>query len=746
MSARRTLALTAALTVGLGAAAVVPTVAAPDGGRGAAPAVAVEAARDAEEAANVAPLAQPTASFTSPWHVIDTVNDGEIQPTGPFDAAWATWDGSRPASQWLEYTWEVPVTLERSEMSFWSDGTEANGDNVRVPSSWTIQAWDEAAGAWADLTGASGFGLERTTPNVTTFEPVTTTKVRATLQALPGTATPVTYSAVGVTEWALWGTGGAVVVEPEDPDAPLEVEAVHVPTAVGVLPQLPDVVGVTWVDGGLEDRAVAWESVALADVEAAGSFTVTGDVEGVATDAEATVWVRDGEPGALTSLDPVSVVTLVGVAPALPSRVTAEYADGSRDSRIGVTWETPDAADYAAEGELVLEGDAEGTDLVAEALVWVLAADDGEDTIAPTVTLTTAPNPGPAGWYQEDVTVTLVVTDNRDDDLAGEIRVGDGAYAAYDGPVTIDADGVTTVSARAADAAGNTRETTRELRVDATAPVTTASVVTLGASVEVTLTAQDATSGVDRIQWEGPGTFWGTYQEPFTRALTEEVQVIEFAATDAAGNAEDRVRLELPALAEPEVPGFVDVPEGSLFFEEIAWLATAGISTGWELPDGSREFRPVTPIARDAMAAFLYREAGSPAFEAPKVSPFSDVDVSNQFYEEIAWLAEEGISTGWVQADGTAQFRPYEPIARDAMAAFLHRAAGSPAVALPAASPFDDVTPATQFYAEITWMHAGGISTGWEGNDGSRIYQPLSPVNRDAMAAFLYRFHHHDLG
>ncbi|TGO05762.1 hypothetical protein SERN_1766 [Serinibacter arcticus] len=192
---------------------------------------------------------------------------------------------------------------------------------------------------------------------------------------------------------------------------------------------------------------------------------------------------------------------------------------------------------------------------------------------------------------------------------------------------------------------------------------------------------------------------------------------------------------------QPEVP-FVDVPEGSLFFEEIAWLASAGISTGWELPDGSFEFRPVTPIARDAMAAFLYREAGSPDFTAPTTSPFSDVDVSNQFYKEIAWLAEEKISTGWVQADGTAQFRPLEPIARDAMAAFLHRAAGSPAVELPAVSPFDDVTPATQFYAEISWMYEQEITTGWTGNDGTRIYRPLSPVNRDAMAAFLYRFHH----
>ena len=58
--------------------------------------------------------------------------------------------------------------------------------------------------------------------------------------------------------------------------------------------------------------------------------------------------------------------------------------------------------------------------------------------------------------------------------------------------------------------------------MDTTAPVTTANVENLGSSVEITLAADDGDgSGVDRIQWEGPGTFWGTYTGPFTRALTD---------------------------------------------------------------------------------------------------------------------------------------------------------------------------------------------------------------------------------
>ena len=65
---------------------------------------------------------------------------------------------------------------------------------------------------------------------------------------------------------------------------------------------------------------------------------------------------------------------------------------------------------------------------------------------------------------------------------------------------------------------------------------------------------------------------------------------------------------------------------------------------------------------------------------APAGSPFGDVATDNQFYREISWLAESGISTGW--DDGT--FRPVQPVARDAMAAFMLRFANLTAARLDA--------------------------------------------------------------
>ena len=113
---------------------------------------------------------------------------------------------------------------------------------------------------------------------------------------------------------------------------------------------------------------------------------------------------------------------------------------------------------------------------------------------------------------------------------------------------------------------------------------------------------------------------------------------------------------------------FADVPTGNTFIEDIRWLADLEITTGYA--DGT--FHPTAPVSRQAMAAFLYRFAGSPAFAPPVTSPFVDVLTSHQFYKQISWLADTGISTGTVAPTGT-RFNPGSAVSRQAMAAFLHR-------------------------------------------------------------------------
>lgn len=164
---------------------------------------------------------------------------------------------------------------------------------------------------------------------------------------------------------------------------------------------------------------------------------------------------------------------------------------------------------------------------------------------------------------------------------------------------------------------------------------------------------------------------------------------------------------------------------GNLFENDIIKLGEKSITTGY--PDGG--FHPLESIERGAMAAYLYRLAGSPEFEAPAESPFSDVPTTHPFYKEIAWLKATGITTGW--EDGT--FRPEESINREAMAAFFYRAAGSPEVRQKAT--FTDVS-GNPFAKEISWFQFSKLSTGWPDS----TFRPHDSVKRDAMAAYMMRY------
>ncbi len=170
------------------------------------------------------------------------------------------------------------------------------------------------------------------------------------------------------------------------------------------------------------------------------------------------------------------------------------------------------------------------------------------------------------------------------------------------------------------------------------------------------------------------------------------------------------------------------------FRSDITWMSQQGLTTGW--PDGS--FHPAETMSREAMAAFMYRLAGSPTYKPPAVSPFRDVSIAAQFYKEVAWMQSMGVADGW--DDGT--YRPSTGMARDAMAAFLYRygttLCHNPATISypePATPKFTDVASAALFNKEIGWLADSGIAGGWP--DGT--YRPQSTLTREAMAAFTHR-------
>lgn len=86
------------------------------------------------------------------------------------------------------------------------------------------------------------------------------------------------------------------------------------------------------------------------------------------------------------------------------------------------------------------------------------------------------------------------------------------------------------------------------------------------------------------------------------------------------------------APAQASTQRFSDVPPGVQFYDEINWLAEMKVTTGYD--DGT--YRPLTPVNRDAMAAFLYRLHESPEY-APEGQSFSDVPAGTQFHTEMEW-------------------------------------------------------------------------------------------------------------
>ncbi|HEU5129448.1 MAG TPA: Ig-like domain-containing protein [Glycomyces sp.] len=320
-----------------------------DGERTSAATVTVTAAAP-DDRANIAPAAEPTASYTSSWEHVTAINDA-VEPAGSNDGTgprWGTWP--EQGEQWVQLDWDAPVRVEAADMYFFDDG-----GGVRVPASWTIQYRD--GDQWTDVTAHGPYGTETDRYNAVDFDPVTTTGLRAVLDGAT--------AAVGVLEWKVFA------------EAPASVRHVHQPTVAGAVPDLPGTVTGVYADGTRLDLPVVWQPLTEDDVaEPATAVDATGLVTGLALEATATVHVRLHDDVAITALETEEATTPAGRAPTLPDTVTAVYNDGSKDNvTTTVTWDDIDPSQYAAPGVFTVNGTLDGTSLTAQTTVTVTESD-----------------------------------------------------------------------------------------------------------------------------------------------------------------------------------------------------------------------------------------------------------------------------------------------------------------------------------------------------------------------------------
>ncbi|QIM19569.1 S-layer homology domain-containing protein [Leucobacter coleopterorum] len=123
----------------------------------------------------------------------------------------------------------------------------------------------------------------------------------------------------------------------------------------------------------------------------------------------------------------------------------------------------------------------------------------------------------------------------------------------------------------------------------------------------------------------------------------------------------------------PKVSPFADVKPGDKFYREISWMHSQGLSTGTRQTSGKPLFQPKAALSREAMAAFMFRLEKPKAYQAPKVSVFSDMKPSDKFYREVSWMYASKLTTGYKAPNGSRSFGPKQSLTREAMAAFMYR-------------------------------------------------------------------------
>lgn len=404
---------------------------------------------------NVAPWASASASNepvpTQYW--IDALNDETIRPNPLPPDMWGSWSAERPARQWIQYDWERPVRVDSASIKFFRDVAPGTGNGVSDPSSWKLQSWQ--AGAWVDVSDPSGYPTSTTSEHTVTFEPVTTTRLRAVLDASPNAATPPAYSALAVEEWRVLAAES------------VGYQPVAVSTITGTLPMLPQTVILDSGSGASTRATVHWDAVPIEQVAEPGSFTVLGTAEGYAAGRiEATVTVVDGSATEDTEAPTVDVET-IGV-------------DGVDDWFLGdVTLRATalDALDPTPTIEFQLDGGA-WSPVVGQRTASLTVTGDGAHTVS--IRAVDAAGNASEPWstsFRIDSgvptvdasfdaptrTITATASDPGAPDVASglasfEVAIdGQEAWAPFAGTLVVD-DEAHDVYLRATDSAGNVSE------------------------------------------------------------------------------------------------------------------------------------------------------------------------------------------------------------------------------------------------------------------------------------------------
>jgi uncharacterized protein len=145
--------------------------------------------------ANLALVANPSASFVSGDTSLSALNDGhhpsKSSERGP--GSYGNWPQN--GTQWVQFDWSKPVTTNAIEVYWWDDT-----QGVRVPASSRLKYW--TGSEFAAVPGAEEVGIQRDAFNRSTFDDITTTRLRIEIDGADKFST-------GILEWRVLDSGAS---------------------------------------------------------------------------------------------------------------------------------------------------------------------------------------------------------------------------------------------------------------------------------------------------------------------------------------------------------------------------------------------------------------------------------------------------------------------------------------------------------------------------------------------------------
>ncbi len=155
-------------------------------------------------AVNIAAVATPSSSYVSGDTRETALNDGSSPRSSRGDRRGSYGNWPRTGTQWVQYDWSQPISTKQIEVYWWDDR-----QGVRLPKASRLKYWDGKE--FVPAKNASGLGVAGDKFNSTTFDEVTTSKLRLEMDGDGEFST-------GILEWKVYDSG-------KSPDFPPSVTA-----------------------------------------------------------------------------------------------------------------------------------------------------------------------------------------------------------------------------------------------------------------------------------------------------------------------------------------------------------------------------------------------------------------------------------------------------------------------------------------------------------------------------------------